>query len=141
MRTLLLDTNVVSEATRPKPDPRVVRRLAETEATAALAATTWHELRYGVERLPAGRRREALASLLNSLVHRYPILPYDTRAADWHGVQRARLERSGVRVSAADGQIAATAVTNGLTLVTRNLGDFADFTGLTTQNWWMDPAF
>lgn len=136
--TLLLDTNVVSEATRPKPDPRVLRRLAETETTAALAATTWHELRYGVERLPDGRRREALIAFLNTLIHRYPVLPYDARAADWHGVQRARLEGSGVRVSAADGQVAATAVTNGLTLVTRNASDFADFTGLSTENWWSD---
>lgn len=138
MRTLLLDTNVVSEATRSKPDPQVLRRLAQTESTAALAATTWHELRYGVERLPDGRRREALAAFLNTLVHRYPVLPYDTRAADWHGVQRARLEASGVKVSAADGQIAAMAVTNGLTLVTRNVTDFADFTDLTIENWWSD---
>lgn len=133
-----MDTNVVSEATRPKPDPRVLRGLAETEGSAALAATTWHELRYGVERLPVGRQRSALTEFLNTLVRRYPILPYDMRAAEWHGVQRARLEGSGVRVSAADGQIAATAVTNGLTLVTRNLSDFARFTDLTTENWWSD---
>ncbi len=136
MRTLLLDTNVVSEVTRPKPDARVLRRLAETEDIAALAATTWHELRYGVERLPVGRRRDALTAFLSTLVHRYPVLPYDTRAADWHGVQRARLEGSGIRVSAADAQIAATAMTNGLTLVTRNASDFTDFAGLTTENWW-----
>ncbi|MDQ3716113.1 MAG: hypothetical protein M3381_08880 [Actinomycetota bacterium] len=73
---------------------------------------------------------------MNTLVLRYPVLPYDTRAADWHGVQRARLAASGVRVSAADGQIAATAVTNGLTLVTRNVSDFHDFTDLKTENWW-----
>lgn len=137
MRTLLLDTNVVCEATRSRPDPRVMRRLAETEATSALAATTWHELRYGVERLPVGHRREALTAFLNTLVRRYPVLPYDTRAADWHGVQRARLESSGAGASAADGQIAATAVTNGLTLVTRNLSDFAGFTELRTSSWWI----
>jgi len=136
VRTLLLDTNVVSEVARPKPDPRVLRRLAETEATAALAATTWHELRYGVERVPVGRRREALTAFLNALIHRYPVLPYDARAADWHGVQRARLEGSGLRVSAADGEIAAVAVTNSLTLVTRNSSDFADFADLSTENWW-----
>jgi len=138
VRTLLLDTNVVSEATRPRPDLHVLRRLEETETTAALAATTWHELRYGVERLPIGRRREALTVFLNTLVSRYPVLPYDTRAADWHGVQRARLEASGLRASAADGQIAATAVTNGLTLVTQNLSDFAGFAGLAIETWWSD---
>lgn len=133
---LLLDTNVISEAARPHPEPSVIRRLAETEETAALSATTWHELRYGVQRLPAGRRREALEIFLNTLANRFPVLPYDARAAEWHAVQRARLEASGVRVAAADGQIAATAVTNGLTLVTRNVGDFAGFSGLTTEDWW-----
>lgn len=138
MRTFLLDTNVVSEAARPHPDAGVLRRLADTEDTAALAATTWHELRYGVERLPPGRRREALGVFLSTLVHRYPVLPYDARAADWHAGQRAKLEGSGVHTSAADGQIAATAVTNGLTLVTRNLSDFTGFEGLRTECWWID---
>lgn len=134
--TVLLDTNVVSEAARPSPDPRVLRLLAATEPVAALAATTWHELRYGVERLPTGRRRDALADFVSGLARRYPVLPYDQRAADWHAAERARLERSGVQRSAADGQIAATAVTNGLTLITRNLGDFAGFRGLAAESWW-----
>ena len=136
MRILLLDTNVVSEAARPNPDTRVLRHLEETQQTAAVAATTWHELRYGLERLPNGHRRDALAAFLNTVIRRYPVLPYDSRAAEWHAVQRATLERSGVQTSAADGQVAATAVTRGLTLITRNLSDFAAFEGLTARSWW-----
>lgn len=136
--TLLLDTNVVSELVRPNPNPDVVRRLGETQTTAALAATTWHELRYGVQRLPTGRRREALTAFVNELMGRYPVLAYDARAADWHAVQRAKLASAGVATSAADGQIAATAVTHGLTLITRNLEDFSGYEGLTVLSWWTD---
>ncbi len=138
VRTLLLDTNVVSEAARSDPDAQVLRSLGETESTAALSSTTWHELRYGVQRLPDGRRRQALAAFLETLMTRYPVLPYDRRAAEWHAEQRVRLERSGVSTSAADGQIAATAATNGLTLVTRNVADFAGFHGLALLSWWTD---
>lgn len=136
MTTLLLDTNVLAEATRPRPDARVLDRLSRTEGTAAIAAVTWHELRYGVDRLPDGRRRTALDAFVRGLAGRYPVLAYDDRAAEWHAAERARLERTGLARSFADGQIAATAVTNGLTLVTWNLPDFAGYDGLRVQSWW-----
>lgn len=136
MTTLLLDTNVVSEAVRPRPEPAVLDRLAAADGEAAIAAVTWHELRYGVERLPAGRRRAALDEFVRGIVGRYPVLAYDERAARWHAVERARLERGGESRSFVDGQIAATAVTHGLTLVTRNLPDFHGYEGLRVQSWW-----
>lgn len=91
---------------------------------------------YGTRRLPDGRRREALEVFVHALPARFPVLRYDERAAQWHARQRARLEREGVQRPFADGQIAATAATNELTLVTRNVGDFAGFSGIDVETWW-----
>jgi tRNA(fMet)-specific endonuclease VapC len=64
-----------------------------------------------------------------------PILPYDTRAAEVHGAERARLERLGRAPTFADGQIAGVAIANALILVTANAKDFARFDGLEVENW------
>jgi len=137
---LLLDTNVVAEAGPPRPDPHVLDRLVGEAGRAAISAPSWHELGYGVERLPEGRRREALTVLLRGLPARYPILPYDQRAADWHARERAHLERAGQPRPFADGQIAAIAVTHHLLLVTHNLPDFDGFRGLRVQSWWQSAG-
>lgn len=108
----------------------------ETEGACALAAVTWHELRYGVQRLPTGRRRDALTAWLQLVDERYAVLAYDRTAAEWHAEERARLMATGESESAADGQIAAVAATNGLTLVTRNLADFARYQGVAVESWW-----
>lgn len=134
--TYLLDTNVVSEAARPAPDLQVLKRLGDVEGRAAIAAVTWHELRYGVHRLSSSHRRQALEIFVRGLPARFPVLPYDQRAAHWHATERARLERPGGPRPFADGQIAATAVANDLVLVTRNLPDFADFRDLRVESWW-----
>lgn len=132
----LLDTNILSEPTRRHPEPRVLERLREHQRESVTAATVIHELRHGIGRLPPGRRREALADYLERLL-RQPIrvLPYDRDAALWHADQRAALEAQGRPTPYADGQIAAIAATNGLTLVTRNVGDFRVFPGLQVENW------
>jgi tRNA(fMet)-specific endonuclease VapC len=114
----------------------VLGRLADTEGNAAIAAVTWHELVYGVERLPDGHRRNALTVYLAEVRDRYPVLAYDSRAADWHAKERSRLEHRGTARSYVDSQIAAIAVTNGILLVTRNVTDFEGFSGLRVQSWW-----
>ena len=63
------------------------------------------------------------------------ILPYDRGAAVWHAEERARLVSQGRTSAFMDGQIAAIAIVNHLILVTRNTQDFADFAGLTVENW------
>ncbi len=65
-------------------------------------------------------------------------MPYDGRAAQWHAAERARLTRIGKTPPFADGQIAAVAVVNDLTLVTANAADFANFQDLRIQNWAVD---
>ena len=55
----LLDSNIVSEPVRPRPDAGVQARLAEHGSRVALASVVWHELLYGMERLPEGRRKDS----------------------------------------------------------------------------------
>jgi tRNA(fMet)-specific endonuclease VapC len=132
VRTYLLDSNVVSEPMRPRPDPAVLRRLTEHEGACAISAITWHELWFGIDRLPSGRRRNALTAYVRLVPSQFPILDYDVSAAEWHAVLRAR--DTAVRPFA-DGQIAAVAATNDLTLVTRNTADFAGVDGLAIEDW------
>jgi tRNA(fMet)-specific endonuclease VapC len=132
----LLDTGVVSAPVLAAPDPRLLRRLEQRATQCAIAAPVWHELNYGVERLPAGRRREALDFYVQSVVRdRFPVLPYDLAAAEWQARERARLESLGRSPPFIDGQIAAIASTQGLVLVTSNARDFAGFQELEVVDW------
>lgn len=132
----LLDTNVLSEAVKAAPDENVMAMIEHHQDQLATAAPVWHELRYGCMRLPASRKRELLETYLEAVVlGNLDILPYDERAAGWHAAQRALLTASGAMPSFVDGQIAAIAYVNGMTLVTRNTSDFEHFNGLDVLNW------
>jgi tRNA(fMet)-specific endonuclease VapC len=132
----LLDTTVVSVPIAKDPSRRVIKRLTEHGLRCAIAAPVWHELVYGCDRLPAGKRRAALESYLHEVVRpSFPILPYDEAAAAWHGKERARLERIGEPRPFVDGQIAAIAHTHDLTLVTTNTKDFEAFEDLVLADW------
>jgi tRNA(fMet)-specific endonuclease VapC len=132
----LLDTSIVSAPISKKPDTAIVRRLEEHGSECAIAALVWHELTYGCRRLPRGKRRAALESYLEDVVRAsFPVLPYDEVAARWHGEERARLEILGRPAPFVDGQIAAIAHANGLTLATTNTKDFTRFKELTVENW------
>ena len=130
----LLDTNILSERARRCPDLNVGSRLAAHAHEACTAAPVLHELEYGLVRMPDGLRKQELAGYLKWVL-RLEILPYDREAARWHAEERARLTGRGRTPPFVDGQIAAIAATNGLTLVTRNTGDFDGFTDLTVENW------
>lgn len=132
----LLDTNILSEPVRKSPNPAVVTHIQEAADTIAIAATTWHELMFGVLRMPASHRRTALEQyLFDTIRTEVPILPYDAKAATWFAEERARLSGAGLPPSYPDGHIAAVAATNDLILVTRNVADFADFSDLKVENW------
>lgn len=132
----LLDTNIVSEPLRPQPDRGVLRRIRRHEGEIAIPTVVWHELRFGMERLPPSRRRDAIELYLDRVVlAAIPILDYDRAAAEWHARERARLAARGVTPPFADGQIAAIAQTQNLALVTRNEADFRRFMGLRVVSW------
>lgn len=132
----LLDTNIVSEPLRPEPRPGVLRALERYQGEIALAAPVWHELRFGLERLPASKRRQALEHyLLEIVLPAFPLLPYDQAAAEWHARERARLIGVGKTPPHVDGQIASICIANGLALVTRNRKDFESFRDLEVVDW------
>jgi tRNA(fMet)-specific endonuclease VapC len=95
----LLDTNVVSEPLRPKPQHGVIRRLSRHEDEIAISSVVWRELRFGADRLPPSRRRDAIVQYLDDVVlAAMPVLDYDKAAAEWHARERARLESRRIRV-------------------------------------------
>ncbi|MBI5016517.1 MAG: type II toxin-antitoxin system VapC family toxin [Deltaproteobacteria bacterium] len=132
----LLDTNILSEPTRKLPHPGVMAGLERHEREVCTAAPVLHEMTYGVERMGPGRRRDHLAAFVARLLAcPLPVLPYDLRAAQWHARERARLESLGHTPPFVDGQIAAIAATQGLTIVTRNVREFRIFAELVLEDW------
>jgi tRNA(fMet)-specific endonuclease VapC len=132
----LLDTCIVSVPATKRPNPEVLRQLGLHAHECAIGAPIWHELNFGVRRLPTGRRRAALEAYLEEVVHAtFPILAYDAAAAAWHARERVRLEKRGMTVPYVDAQIAAIARTNGLVLVTADARDFARFEHLEVEDW------
>ena len=132
----LLDTNIISAPLRSEPNVDVIRRLREHEREIAIPAPVWHELRFGCARLAQSRRREIIERYIEDVVlESFPILEYGWKAADWHARERARLIAVGRTPPFVDGQIAAIAYTNRLTLVTSNTRDFRHFEGLNIQSW------
>ncbi len=106
-----------------------------------LPAPVWHELLFGLVRLPPGRRKDSLRDfLLDVVAPGMAVLPYDEHAAWIHADLRAELERRGLVPSFVDSQIAAIAIANNLVLVTRNLSDFGNFTGLMKESWFTEAG-
>lgn len=129
MTGFLLDTNVVSEAIKPVPDPRVTEFLHDRHDRLWLSVVVLHEMEYGVHLLPRGRRRLAVATLIAGIVTNYEsrILPVNRDAAQRAARLRARARRAGRPGRTADALIAGTAAANDLVVATRDTGDFAPF--------------
>ena len=136
---LLLDTNVLSEVQRPAPSPIVLAWLDTVdEDRTFISVATIAELRRGIALLDDGRRRAALSDwLAHDLPTRFEerILPIDRAVAECWGDLMAQSRRSGIALSVMDGFFAATALAHDLTLVTRNVKDFASF-GVPLLNPW-----
>ena len=126
--SFLLDTNVVSESTKPRPNVGLMTWLDNVDENSVfLSVITLTELRYGVERLARGRRRKQLDRWLEQeLPQRFEgrILPVDALIADACGRLVARTESLGRPIEARAAFIAATAQVHRLTLVTRNASHF-----------------
>lgn len=132
----LLDTNVLSEPAKPQPNEAIAARFRAEQGRVAMAAPVWSELIYGVYRLPASKRRRTLENYVRRVLGAgVPVLPYDTRAAEWHARERARLTSIGRTPAYVDSSIAAVAMTNGLILVTRNVSNYEEFQDLTVEDW------
>lgn len=140
MSGFLLDTNVVSEPMRARPETAVVRWLAtRSPAELFLASITVGELVQGVHRLSRADARERYDHWIHAeLIRQFEghILPFDRHAAVIWGEIMGRGLRSGRPPPALDAQLAAIAALHSLTLVTRNVRDFQD-AGIPILNPWL----
>jgi predicted nucleic acid-binding protein len=125
---IILDTNVVSEPLKPEPNPSVLRWLdAQDPQTLFLTTISLAELLVGIELLPTGRRKDALAQALSTQVLALfgdRVLPMDVRASACFAKARAGAQSQGNTVGFADCAIAAIALAQGFAVATRNTRDF-----------------
>jgi predicted nucleic acid-binding protein len=126
---IILDTNIVSEPLRPRPDLRVRNWIdAQTAGELFLCTPVLAELHFGVERLAAGVRKDRLRASIDRFendLYRGRILALDTAAAAAYGRLVAMRERMGRPIQQMDGLIAAIALTHRAFLATRNVSNFA----------------
>ena len=140
---ILLDTNVVSEPIRRHPDSRVLDWLdAQVIETLYFSTISLAELLLGVENLPVGRRRTALAATLEQQITELfgdRIIPFDIPAAEAYAKVVARARSQGQSISNADGQIAGVAAANKFRIASRDEQPFRA-AGLVVINPWKHEA-
>ncbi len=125
---ILLDTNLVSEPWKPKPDPRVVAWIdAQAFETFYLSAVSVAELRFGIAAMPAGRRRQILherveGELLPAFVGR--VVPFDLDASRAYADLMSKAKTAGLTITMADGYIAAIAAARGFIVASRDVAPF-----------------
>jgi predicted nucleic acid-binding protein len=121
---IVLDTNVVSEAMKPEPNPSV-RAWLNNQATETLylSSVTLAELLFGIAALPTGKRKDMLAQALDGLVglFRDRVLPFDTDAARHYAELAITAKTGGRGFPTPDGYIAAIAASRGFIVASRNI--------------------
>ena len=139
MTGLLVDANVLSEMSRPRPEPSVVSFFAQNDDL-WLSVIVLHELEFGIQRLEVGSRRERYRDTLSDYIARYTdrILPVGRLEAVLAAEMRARTARAGRAVHVADALIAGTARAHDLAVATRNVRDFEGLDVETVNPW--EPA-
>jgi toxin FitB len=124
---ILLDTNVVSEAMRPEPNPAVRDWLDEQAATTLyLSSITQAELMFGIGVLPKGRRKDRLAATFDDVLALFDgrILPFDANAARLYAVLAVKARAAGKGFPPHDGYIAAIAAAKGFVVASRDTSPF-----------------
>ncbi len=124
---IVLDTNVVSEAMKPEPEPAVRDWLDEQAAeTLYISSVTVAELLFGIGALPVGRRKQKLTATLDGMLPLFAgrILAFDTNAARHYADLAVAARKAGKGFPTPDGYIAAIATANGFTVATRDASAF-----------------
>lgn len=137
---IVLDTNVLSELIRPRPDPKVAGWLSEQARSRLFTtAVSRGEMLFGVLVLPIGERRRRLQQEVRAIFDSDMagrVLPYDGDAADAHAAFAAARRAQGRPLAMPDAMIAGIARSRGATLATRNVRDFAGC-GITLIDPWL----
>jgi len=126
---IVLDTNVVSEAMRPEPNPGVVGWLnGQAAETLFLSSVTLAELLFGIGALPSGAKKDRRARALDRLLALFPgrVLPFDQDAARRYAEMAVIARALGRPLPTAEGYLAATAAARGFAVATRNIQHFGD---------------
>lgn len=121
----LVDANVLSEPTKPSPEPRVIDWLRTHEHELAVDPIILGELRFGILLLPKGKKRTALERWFDAGVQRLHCIAWEAETGLRWAELLARLRNTGKAMPIKDSLIAATALTHGLSVATRNRSDFA----------------
>ena len=124
MARFLVDANVLSEATKPAPDERVVDWLGQNEPEVAVDPIILGEIRFGVLLLPRGRRRSRLQRWFEDGVQRMQCIPWEAATGLRWAQLLATLRAEGRAMPIKDSFIAATALAHDLAVVTLNRRDF-----------------
>ena len=139
MSGFLVDTNVLSEAVRTKPEPRVLDWIGAADETLLyLSVLTLGEIRRGLALLPQGKRRTRIEAWLDVEVQsRFAgrILPITSAVADRWGLLTAEARKKVRPLATIDALLAATALEHNFTIVTRNIRDFRDTHVLLLNPW------
>ena len=122
--TCLVDANVLCEATRPDPDARVIEWLKRNERELVVDPVILGEIRFGILLVPRGRRRRQLEHWFDDVAERIHCLSWDNETGFQWAELLAHLRSIGKPMPIKDSLIAATALTHGLQLATRNRRDF-----------------
>jgi toxin FitB len=120
----LVDANILSEPTKPAPDPRVLEWLRAHESELAVDPIVLGELRFGILLLSKGRKRSALERWFDAGVQRLHCVPWEAATGLTWAALLARLRAAGTAMPIKDSLIAATALTHDLIVATRNRPDF-----------------
>jgi len=134
---IILDTNVLSELTRPEPSPVVLSQLRAVPSGSIYTTSVCRaETLFGLKLLPDGRRRDDLTGrteLLFANLLKDRILPFDDAAATYYPEIVLARRHAGRPISMADAMIAAIALAHDFTVATRNVRDF-EHTGVSIIN-------
>ena len=137
---IVLDTNVVSELARPRPDPAVLRWVDACDAAElVLTAITTAEIRAEIALLPQGRRRDEIGARMELLItdtFAGFVLPFDVESSTHYAQVVAERLGAGRPIGLADAQIAAVVRQHRGVLATRNTADFVE-TGIAIINPWV----
>jgi toxin FitB len=134
----LLDTSVLSELIKPSPSEGVLSFLSQIDSRDAwLSVITIGEIVSGIQSVAEGKRKRQYEAWLNEIEGQYEgmVLPVDIEISRIWGEIHGRLRRRGIQLAPPDGLIAATAIRQGLYVVTRNVKDFEP-TGVLIVNPW-----
>ena len=136
----LIDTNVISELSKPLPSQDVLHWFATTPAEQIyISSVTLCEIEFGLALMPAGKRKDALLSATRELVRidfEGRCLNLDAHCAAAYGQLAAQQQQNGRACSTEDAMIAAIALTKKLVLVTRNTKDFESIASLRVVDPW-----